>query len=284
MNKNFSFIILTYNEEIHLSRLLDSIFDLNAPTFVLDSHSTDQTVAIAKIYNASVSYHKFENHPKQWDFALKNIKVTTPWIIGLDADQVVSPSLFKLLADFKDDHFSNINGIFFNRKNYFQEKWIRFGGYYPFYMLKMFRATAGYSDLSENMDHRFVVSGKTLIWKKGHLLEENLKENDLNFWKKKHERYSDLLAMEELHRKREIPKQTIHPSLSGNPDEIRIWYKKIWRRLPLGIRPYLYFAYRIVFKLGILDGITGIKFHYLQGLWFRQLVDKKIKQGRKKMI
>lgn len=284
MQKDFSFIILTYNEEIHLPRLLNSIKDLNAPLFILDSGSTDETLKIAKEFNAVVKSNPFENHPKQWDFALKNFEINTPWIIGLDADQVVSKELFLLLEKFKDENHKEINGIYFNRKNYFQGKWIKYGGYYPFYLLKMFRTKIGYSDLNENMDHRFIVEGKTIIWKEGFLKEENLKENDLQFWKSKHERYSDLIAQEELDRENKIRTQTLKPSLSGNPDERRAWFKQIWWNLPLGFRPYLYFSYRMLFKLGILDGTKGIYFHYLQGLWFRLLVDRKIKELRQKNI
>ncbi|WP_175632292.1 glycosyltransferase family 2 protein [Pedobacter ghigonis] len=278
MNKNFSFIILTFNEEIHLSRLLESIKGLHAPTFILDSGSTDNTLKIAADYGAEVKNNAFINHPKQWDFALKNFDVKTPWTIGLDADQIVTPELLHRLQKFKNDDFEQVNGIYFSRKNIFQGSWIRYGGFYPIYLLKMFRTGVGYSDLNENMDHRFIVPGKTVIWKDGHLLEENLKENDIDFWFKKHERYSDLIAEEEIERMDNIRIQTIKPKLFGNPNEKKAWFKRLWWKLPLGIRPYLYYGYRMIFQLGILDNKTARKFHYLQGLWFRKLVDKKINQ------
>ncbi|WP_316804866.1 glycosyltransferase family 2 protein [Pedobacter nototheniae] len=283
MNKNFSFIVLTFNEEIHLPRLLESIKDLNAPLYIMDSGSTDKTLCIAKDYHAEIKTNPFINHPLQWNHALKSFDINTPWTIGLDADQIVSPELFKRLAEFKDMEHQDINGIYFNRKNYFQGQWIRFGGYYPFYLLKMFRTAVGFSDLNENMDHRFIVTGQTMIWKEGCIIEENLKENDLNFWLSKHQRYSDLIAAEEIERAQNLRVQTLKPTLLGNPDEQRAWLKRLWWKLPLGLRPYLYFSYRMLFKLGIFDGITGIKFHYLQGFWFRKLVDKKIKLLKKEI-
>jgi glycosyltransferase involved in cell wall biosynthesis len=276
MNRDFSFIILTFNEEVHLPRLLESIKDLHAEVFVLDSGSTDDTLKIAQAYGAEVKTNPFINHPRQWDFALKNFAIKAPWTIGLDADQIVTPELLEMLQKFKDADFEGINGIYFNRKNYFQGSWIRYGGYYPLYLLKMFRTGTGYSDLNENMDHRFIVPGKTAIWKKGYLLEENLKENDIDFWFKKHERYSDLIAKEETERMQNLRVQTLKPNLWGNPDEKKAWLKRLWWKLPLGLRPYLYYGYRMVFQLGILDNKTARKFHYLQGLWFRKLVDKKI--------
>lgn len=280
-NNNFSFIILTYNEEMHLARLLKSLAGLNAPIFILDSGSTDQTLQIAAQYRAVVKCNAFINHPKQWDFALNNFQINTPWIVGLDADQELSPSLFNQLQNFNNEDYKNVNGIYFNRKNYFQGTWIKHGGYFPFYMLKMFRNGIGYSDLNENMDHRFIVPGKTVIWKNAYLIEENLKENDLSFWIEKHKRYSTLVAEEEFQRLYHNRIQTIKPYLLGSPDERRAWSKRLWWKLPLGIRPYLYFSYRMLFKRGILDGKTGIKFHYYHALWFRKLVDKKLAQLKK---
>ena len=284
MNKDFSFIILTYNEEMHLPRLFESIKDLNATTYILDSVSTDATIEIAEKYGAVVKTHPFENHPKQWDFALKNFEIQTPWIIGLDADQIVTPELYLMLKEFETENYIGINGIYFNRKNYFQGSWIRYGGYYPIYLLKMFRTGIGFSDLNENMDHRFIVPGKTVIWKKGHLLEENLKENDISFWFKKHERYSDLIAQEEVERMQNLRSQSLKPSLLGNPDEKKAWLKRLWWKLPLGIRPYLYYGTRMFLQFGLLDNKTARHFHYLQGLWFRKLVDKKINLLLKKSI
>ncbi len=276
MNKEFSFIILTFNEEIHLPRLLKSIKDLNAEIFILDSGSTDSTLQIAESHGTNFKINPFINHPKQWDFALNNFKIQTPWTIGLDADQMVTPELFEKLSSFKSEDYLNVNGIYFNRKNFFQGQWIRYGGYYPVYLLKMFRTGIGYSDLNENMDHRFITSGKTLIWKNSHILEENLKENDLEFWYQKHNRYSDLIAQEEIERMQNLRCQSLKPNLLGNPDERKAYLKRLWWRLPLGIRPYLYYTFRMVFQLGFLDHKIARRFHYLQGLWFRKQVDQKI--------
>ena len=261
---------------MHLGRLLGSIGDLDAPIFILDSGSTDGTISIGKQYGAIFLQHKFENHPKQWDYALNNAPVATPWVICLDADQTVTPELKKLLIEFKDEDHTDINGIYFNRKNYFKGRWIKHGGYYPFYLLKMFRYGIGYSDTNENMDHRFIVPGKLAIWKKGIITEENLKENNIRFWIEKHNRYSDLVAQEEVERMALLRTQTIKPRFWGSPDERTAWRKQIWWRMPRYVRPTIYFTQRFIFQLGILDGRTGIIFHFLQGFWFRLIVDIKI--------
>ncbi|HEY4492638.1 MAG TPA: glycosyltransferase family 2 protein, partial [Acidobacteriota bacterium] len=50
----------------------------------------------------------------------------------------------------------------------------------------------------------------------------------------------------------------------------------IWHRLPLYLRPFLYFFYRYFIRLGFLDGKEGFIFHFLQGCWFRLMVDIKL--------
>src|SRR4051812_15229359 len=124
MTSPYSFIILTYNEEQHLPRLLASIESLNAPLFILDSGSNDQTLPIAKQAGAVVLQHTFENHPKQWNFALNNFDIQTHWVICLDADQTVTPGLKQMLLNFTEEDHQHINGIYFNRKNFFKGQWI----------------------------------------------------------------------------------------------------------------------------------------------------------------
>lgn len=276
MNTQFSFIIITYNEEQHLPRLLNSIAGLNAATFILDSGSTDDTISIAQKYGAVTLQHAFENHPKQWDYALNNFDIQTPWVICLDADQIVTEGLSTRLANFRDEDHQQVNGIYFNRKNFFKGRWIKHGGYSPFYLLKMIRYGNGYSDLNENMDHRFIVPGKTEVWKDGYILEENLKENQISFWINKHNRYSDLVAQEEVERMLKMRAQTLKPRFWGSPDERTAWLKQLWWKMPLYSRPLVYLIYRMFFRLGILDGRTGVIFHFLQAFWFRLIVDIKI--------
>lgn len=280
----FSFVILTFNEEMHLPRLLASIAPLNAPIFILDSGSTDATLDIALQFGAQTAFHAFENHPKQWDFALSHFQIKTPWTIGLDADHIVTPELLEKLKQFRPDDISPaINGIFFNRKNYFKGRWIRHGGYFPKYLLKMFRTGIGHSDLHQNMDHRFVVPGETMVWKDGYLIEENLKENDIEFWISKHNRYSTLQAKEEVERKTGQRSQSIRPSLWGNPDQRTAYLKGLWWKTPLFVRPMLYFFWRYFFQLGFLDGKEGFIFHVLQAFWYRLIIDIKIEEYQKKV-
>ncbi len=280
-NPDFSFIIISFNEEIHLPRLLSSIKSLNAATFILDSGSTDNTINIATEFGCTLKTNPFVNHPKQWHEALTKFDIKTPWVICLDADQLVTNELLVQLQSFRDEDYKDVAGIYFNRKNIFKGKWLKHGGYFPFYLLKMFRFGVGYSDLNENMDHRFIVPGKTIIWKTGYLIEENYKENQISFWISKHNRYSDLVATEEWERLQQLRTQTLQPNIFGSPDQKKAFLKSIWWKMPLYVRPFIYFFHRYFIQLGILDGKQGFVFHFLQAFWFRLVVDIKIDEIKK---
>ena len=67
----------------------------------------------------------------------------------------------------------------------------------------------------------------------------------------------------------------------GSPDERVRWLKRQWGRLPLYVRPAMYFLYRYVLRAGFLDGQEGFLFHFLQGFWYRLLVDAHLDELRR---
>jgi hypothetical protein len=66
----------------------------------------------------------------------------------------------------------------------------------------------------------------------------------------------------------------------GNAIERRRWLREQYGRLPLFVRPVLYFLYRYVVRLGVLDGVEGLIFHFLQGFWYRFMTDALIYERR----
>jgi hypothetical protein len=241
---------------------------------VVDSFSTDKTERIATEYKAHFYQNKFETHSKQWEFALKHLPIHTEWVLGLDADQEILPELAEEIKSALSGN-SEFAGYYIKRRNYFLGKWIKNGGYYPRYLLKLFRKDSVYLDPGELMDHHFYVRGKT-----GRLnfdlVENNLKE-DLDFWSRKHVKYAELQAKEEFYNS-----AVNSGSFWGNRDERRIYLKSMWNRMPLFLRPFLYFIYRYFIQVGFLDGKKGLIFHFLQAFWYRFLVDAKIYELRKR--
>jgi hypothetical protein len=112
------------------------------------------------------------------------------------------------------------------------------------------------------------------------IIEENLKEDKIDFWIQKHLRYAELLAQEEVRRKSGQAPTTVKAALLGDPDERAEWHKQTWTRLPHYVRAPAYFLWRYLFRLGFLDGKQGFAFHFLHAFWFRLVTDLKIDEQR----
>jgi hypothetical protein len=195
--------------------------------------------------------------------------------LGLDADQRVTAELqdeLRHVFTHRRAELEAIDGCFVKRRQVFRGQWIQRGGYYPKYLLKLFRRNKVRLDERDLMDHHFYVGGSTLNLKSD-IIEANRKEDDIAFWIDKHNRYAPRHAREEFLRRTDQQAWLIRPALFGNPDQRVVWLKQRWYHLPLYIRPAMYFIYRYVLLLGFLDGKQGFVFHFLQSFWYRLLVD-----------
>jgi glycosyltransferase involved in cell wall biosynthesis len=270
-----SVIVLTFNEELNLAACLDSVAHWTRRVFVVDSGSTDATVAIARRHGAEVVAHRFGTHAEQWQWALATLPIETDWVLGLDADQSVTPYLAQQIATLLQSG-TDAAGVFVSRRQIFRGKWIRFGGYYPKYLLKLFRRDRVSVDTDDLVDHHFSVTGPTLSLK-GDLIEDNQNESEIAVWIAKHNRYAVLQAKQELAAGRE---RVGVSALFGNPDLRVRFLKQQWAALPLFVRPCLYVFYRYILRLGFLDGKQGFVFHVLQAFWYRLLVDINLDEMR----
>jgi glycosyltransferase involved in cell wall biosynthesis len=263
------------NEEANLAACLASVTDWAEEVFVVDSGSSDGTCRIAESYGAVVAEHAFETHATQWQWALDNLPLRTEWILALDADQQVTTELANEIRALSATGLEQVDGIYLNRRQVFRGRWIKHGGYYPKFLLKLFRRSAVAIDRGDLVDHHFHVPGRVMNLRHD-LIEANKKEDDISFWTAKHVRYSGLLAREEIEWRTGTHRATTAPSFGGNPDQRTLAAKQIWRRMPLYVRPFLYFIYRYFVRCGFLDGKQGAIFHFLQAFWFRLLVDIRL--------
>jgi glycosyltransferase involved in cell wall biosynthesis len=277
-------LILTFNEELNLEACLQSLAGWTKSIWIVDSLSTDRTFEIAKRNGAIVIEHQFESHQKQWKWALEQIPGLEDWILALDADQRITPELRNELGDlFKSGEGPDAHGLYIKRRQIFRGTWIKHGGYYPKYLLKLFRRSRVSFDELDLVDHHFYIAGPTAKLKHD-LIEDNVKENDITFWVDKHTRYAARMAEEEMRRRENGRKTPIAPRFFGTPDQRSLWMKSLWSRCPLYVRPVLYFHYRYFLQKGFLDGKQGFIFHFVQGFWFRLLVDIKIEEMTKGLV
>lgn len=271
-------LVTTRNEEVNIGACLESARPLVSQVFVLDSESTDRTVEIARPLADDVIDLAYEHGriiPWIFQWGLDNLPIENDWVLILEADQRITPELAAELTRMFDGRPIRHDGYYIRRMQIFRGKWIRWGGYGGKHLLKLFRRSKSRLDPLEQ-DTRVYVDGST--GKLASPLEErNLKEESILFYLEKHLRYADAFAREELERRKGVPFK-MKPRLLGTPDQRVLWLKRIYYRLPLFVRPALYFWYRYVLRLGVLDGPQGFLFHFLQAFWFRLVVDVRLRE------
>ncbi len=276
-SRNFvSIVVLTFNEQNQISRCLKSSKELTDEIFIIDSYSTDDTIKIAESLGAKVFQHKWENnHAKQFNWGLENLPIKTEWVLRLDADEYLLPELAAEIKERLTILENEVTGVILKRRVFFMNKWIKHGGYYPTYLLRLWRFGSGKYEERWMDEHVKLEHGSTMTLEND-FVDDNL--NNLTWWTTKHNNYTTREAIDLLNIKYKFSTTFgIAANLFEDQDKRKRWYKeKLYTRLPLFIRPFFYFIYRYIFKLGFLDGIPGLIWHFLQGFWYRFLVDAKI--------
>ena len=272
-------VILTLNEELHIKRAIESVSEVADRIFVIDSGSTDDTVSIAVSCGANVLSNPFVTQAKQFNWALENLPDDTQWVFRLDADEVMTIDLKRSLIGVLSEVRDGINGISVDRRILFLGRSIRWGGVFPVTLVRAFRFGYGRSE-DRWMDEHIIVDGG-VIRSSGELLDWNLKP--LTWWVEKHNRYASREAIEVLNTEYHFLSRGAETNLSGGSEFRRFVKARIYTRMPLGLRSFIYFAYRYIVRLGFLDGYRGFAFHFLQGFWYRFLVDLKTREVKQRL-
>ena len=271
--KQFSVIILTFNEEENIRRCLDSITDFTDDIIIVDSFSTDATLKICEKYGCRVFQHAFTNQAVQFNWALDNVPWERPWTLRLDADEVLPDKLKQELRELTATCGPEVTGIYLNRRMYFMNRWLKHGGMYPHYILRAFRKGAGRYE--EKTEEHFVLASGRAIYAKSDFLEDN-RQNTLKYWLKKHDDLSDGEIRDTLLESRN-PRRDLKEDVFGNKVERTRWLKtRVYAKSPLFLRAFFYFIYRYFLRLGFLDGVPGLIFHVLQAFWYRFYIDARI--------
>lgn len=278
---SISTIILTYNEDRHIERCVKNAQRFSQDVYLVDSYSTDRTLAIAESLGAKVYQNKWENnHAKQFNWGLESMPIATEWIFRLDADEYLSDALLTEIDQKLPGLSTEVSGIAFERKMCFLNTIIT-KGWIQMTPLRMFRTNHGFCEDRWMDEHLVLTQGKSVQFD-GYFIDHNL--NPLGWWIQKHNNYSIREAIELLDVEFQLLPPKTGPALAFELSEdtkSKREKKKKYIGMPLFWRSFLYFVYRYVFKLGFIQGKEGFLWHFLQGWWYRTLVDAKIYEIKK---
>jgi glycosyltransferase involved in cell wall biosynthesis len=269
-------LIITKNEENNIPKCIASLRGLAKRIVIVDSFSTDDTVERAKELGADVYQNPFIDHASQINWGLEHTDISTEWVMRIDADEELTEELAIEIGDRLDGMPGNVNGIELKRRVYFLNRWIRHGGVYPTVLLRIFRRSTAYCEQTLMDEHFLLKSGDTVRFQYD-LIDNNTKS--LEWWINKHNWYSNKEVQDHLEKKKQMENGvTMQPRLlGGGQAERKRWLKNVvYYKTPLMKRAHWYFIYRYFLRLGFLDGKEGLAFHFLQGYWYRFLVDAKI--------
>lgn len=282
MSNSIAAIILTYNEEKHIARCIHSLKDICEEIYVIDSFSTDKTCQIAENSGAQVFRHSWKNYATQFNWALENCPITTTWLWRIDADEYLEGNIGNKVKETVIHCPADVNGIYVRKQIDFMGRPLLHGGWYPSYHLKVWRK--GYGDCENRWmdEHIRLFSGKTITVKEGNQIDANL--NDLTWWTEKHNSYATREMVDMLMMEYDLDNQgqEVRAKFWGTEEQRKRWLKVKYVKAPLFLRPIINFFIRYILRGGFLDGKQGFIWHFLQGFWYRFLVDAKIYEIKKR--
>lgn len=272
---DLSVIILTYNEELHIRRCLENVLPIAKKIYVIDCFSTDKTKEIASKLSAEVVEHEWPgNQAEQFNWALNNLPIDTRWVLRLDADEYLLPELVQELQEKLPTLPDDVTGIIFNRRHIFMGKWMR-RGIYPVKLLRVFRYGKGMCEQRLMDEHIQLTEGHAVEFEHD-FCDHNL--NNLSWFCHKHVNYAIREAVDLLDIELDLTgaaETDDHKEI--NPQALAKRMKKHkYARQPLFWRSFAYFCYRYFLKGACLDGKVGFIWTFLQGWWYRTLVDAKV--------
>lgn len=278
---DISVIILTYNEEIHIRRCLENVAPIAKDIFIIDSFSTDATLDIAKGFDkVHILQNRWENnYAKQFNWGLQNAPIRTKWVLRLDADEYLQPELVKELNKKLPTLPEDVTGIIFNRRHIFMEKWMK-RGIYPVKLLRVFRNGKGMCEQRLMDEHIQLTEGRAVEFEHD-FCDHNL--NDLSWFCHKHVNYAIREAVDLLDIELDLTgaAETDENKNISRQAQVKRMKKHKYVRQPLFWRSFAYFCYRYFLKGACLDGKVGFIWTFLQGWWYRTLVDAKVYEIKK---
>ena len=224
---------------------------------------------------ATVLYNQWENnYSKQFNWALKNAPIDSDWVIRIDADEYLSDKLIYEINNKLNNLSNSIAGIELTLDRYFLGRKIRYG-VGKIRQIRIFRKDRAICE-PRMMDEHIMVVGEIISFK-GKWIDNNL--STLQEWSSKHNKYAIREAIDylNLYSENNVNIKYKHSYNAKNKHKNKTRYSK----MPLFWRAFIYFCLRYFIRGGFLDGKEGFLWHFLQGWWYRTLVDAKIFEIKK---
>lgn len=261
-----SVLIPIKNEAGNLPRCLASVAWADE-IWVVDSHSTDGSIAMAEGAGAKVVQFDFNGiWPKKKNWALENLPFKHEWVFILDADEVLPAETEEEFRSIASDPTHPVDGYWINRRFMFMGKWLKHA-YYPNWNLRLLRHRLGrYEKLTEvatasgdnEVHEHIVVQGRTARLK---CEMDHYAFPDVATFVEKHNRYSNWEARVALDRFLNRSSAGLQAKEVGWRRRLKTWS----HRLPG--RPGLRFCYVYFWQLGLLDGREGYYFARLHAMY-----------------
>lgn len=229
-----SVVIVTKDEERDIGDALESVKDFE-DIVIVDSFSEDRTVEICRKYTNRIYQQEWRGYARQKQLAVNYAE--KPWVLILDADERVTPELKEeikhLFAHPSRTNSHGYLGFYVPRKNFFLGRWIKYGGWWPDYTIRLFRKDIGYVEERE-VHEKIIVKGSV-----GYLKNplEHHTYRSISEYIKKMEAYSTLAAKEFV-------------SKNPEPSETSLIFK-------MSLNPIFTFLKMLFLKQGFRDGIHG---------------------------
>ncbi|KKW10607.1 MAG: lipopolysaccharide biosynthesis glycosyltransferase [Microgenomates group bacterium GW2011_GWC1_49_7] len=238
-----SIAIAVYNEEMNLERCLASIKPIADEIVIVDGGSTDHTLAIAEKFTSKIIK---TSNPAM--FHINKQKALDAcrgeWILQLDADEIIPEDLKTEIIRIISNKQGATHGYYIPRKNYFWGHWMRKGGQYPNYVIRLVRRGKARFP-SKTVHEQIEVDGKVGYLQ--HPMDHVAYRTKADYWRKA-DAYTTLAAMEM--KRNGIPKNTF------------TWFAyNIWK-------PKITFLSLFIRHKGFMDGWYGFLFAYYSALHF----------------
>jgi glycosyltransferase involved in cell wall biosynthesis len=268
---SISTLILTLNEEVNIGACLDSVSWCD-DVVLLDSGSTDQTVALATARGARVLTRPFDDYASQRNFGLSAVDFRYDWILMLDADERVPADLAQEMRQAVASAADAVAMFRLRRRDWLLGRWIRHSSGYPTWFGRL--ARRGRVRVERPINEEYHTAGSVMPLS-GHLDHYPFNKGFAE-WIAKHNRYSTMEAQLFEQRAAQPPTGSV---FARNPLLRRKAIKDRVYRMPG--RPVLMFLALYLVRGGILEGRAGLTFCLLRA-WYEFMIDVKRRELRQR--